>query len=261
LAYNNPMLSISGLRGVIFDVDDTLLSNHPAGSQMGLHEESRLAAAHAVGKRHNIAALKNMTGVQASEAFFQAKEHTLQATVWQMLYMAGLVVADEPEPGHPLLNELMELKDVLHEDILRQKGREVPGARAFVEKLATHGLDGKLAIASSAYRRDIDLALEITGLEKFFPDNKIISRERFTHAKPHPEAFNLAFAALGMPESDRQRIVVFEDDPRGIMSAKAANIFTCAITTRFNRKDLKNLEIAPDLIADSYAEFENLLGL
>lgn len=257
---DNP-ITYTTIRAAIFDVDDTLLSNHPPGSAVGMHERSRLAAAHAVGKRRGSARLQSFTPQQATDAFINAQAHTLQATVWQMLLMAGEVTSETIDPGHPLLNEIMQLKDDLHEAILRADGQEIPGASAFVQKLVDHGLGTNVAIASTSFRRDIDIFLEMTQLNRFFSDDRIISRERFTHAKPHPEAFNLAFAATGLPEKARKHVVAFEDDPRGITSAKAAGLFTCAITTCYDRQALASLETPPDLIADSYAEFEQLLGL
>lgn len=254
------MLTYSKMRGAIFDVDDTLLSNYPDDSKIGLHEHSRLAAAQEVGRRHNSAGLQNFTAQQSVDAFRNAKVHTLEAAVWQMLFMAGEVATEEIEPNHPLLLEITQLKEVLHENILRTKGREVPGAISFVKTMAD-GLGGHVSIASTSCRRDIDIFFEMTHLDRIFPDERIISRERFTHAKPNPEAYNLAFTSLGLSESARPYTAAFEDDPRGIMSAKAAGLFTCAITTRFDREELESLEIAPDLIGQSYEEIREKLGM
>jgi len=247
--------------GVIFDVDDTLLDNKPPGTTMGLHEYSRLLTAHEIGKRRGNLNLQKFTARQCAQAFEDAPEHSLRGAVWQMLVMAGEVTDGEVQPDHPLLIEMMIRKDELHEGVLRTKGREVSGATRFVKALAANGLEHKLAIASTACRRDIDIFLGMTDLIRFFPDARIIAREQLTHAKPHPQAFNLAFATLGLPEGTRTQVVAFEDDPRGIMSAKAAGLYTCAITTRFTKKDLAKLAVPPDLIADSYAEFARLFDL
>lgn len=256
------MIHFSDFSGVIFDVDDTLLDNQPPGEDMGLHERSRLIAAHEVGRRHGIASLQQLTPLQSKQAFATAKVHTVYVTVWQMLVIARVVSADEePNINHPLVQEIVNLKEDLHEDILRTKGREVPGARAFVELLAQNGLSGKLAIASTACQRDIDVFFAMSGLDQFFPDNMIISRDRFTFAKPDPEPFNLAFAALGLPEENRASVLAFEDDPRGVLSAKTAGLYTCAITSRHTREALAALETPPNLIADSYEEFTRLFGL
>lgn len=250
------------IQGAIFDVDDTLLSNYPDNTGVSLHESSRLEAAHIVGQRHDIAGLKAFTIEQCLEAFLNAREHTLQAAAWQMLIMAGVVEEHRAiDMAHPLLQEIIALKDQLHEVTLRQHGQAIPGAIDFVKKLAEHGLMQHLAIASTAIRRDIDIFLELSGLGPYFPDERIISRERVTHAKPHPEAFSLAFASLHLPESARPHVLAFEDDPRGIISAKAAGLLTCAITTRFSAEHLRSQAQAPDIVAASFTEFRQLFGL
>ncbi len=258
----NKLSTYLDFSAVIFDIDGTLLDYQPPGETMGLHERSRMMAAHEIGKRHGIVGLQEFTAQQCKQAFVSAKVHTVHATVWEMLVMAGAVSEkDEMNPNHPLVQEMVNLKEDLHEDILRAKGREVPGAISFVKLLAQNGLDGKLAVASTACQRDIDVFFEMTQLDRFFPTERIISRDKFTHAKPDPEPFNMAFATLGVPESERAKVVAFEDDPRGIMSAKAAGLYTCAITTCHKREDLAKLAVPPDAIADSYVEFAELFGL
>jgi len=259
--YNKPMIPLSKVQGVIFDVDDTLLNNYPNGSQHNLHEISRLAAAQEVGRRYGSQGLLDFTLERCLEAFMTAKVHSLQGAVWQMLVMAGEVEeGKEVDTENPLYKEIFRLKDELHEEILRSQGGEVAGATHFVETLAEHGLREKMAIASTACRRDVDIFLdEITELRKYFPENRLYTREKFTNAKPDPEVYNLAFASLGLPDTARPFVLAFEDDPRCIASAKNANLFTCAITTRFDKQSLLDLDIAPDIVAESYAEFEHLL--
>jgi beta-phosphoglucomutase-like phosphatase (HAD superfamily) len=248
------------MQGAIFDVDDTLLNNYVLNATFGLHEQSRLDAAHLIGKKYGSKGLIAFTMKQSTQAFLDAKVHTLHAAVWQMLLMAGEVATEDPELNHPLLVEIVEQKEIMHERLLREHGLPISGALEFVNNMAERGLKDKLAIASTACRRDIDIFFETRGFGRYFPDSRIISRERFSQAKPNPEAYNLAFATLSLPESARPYVPAFEDDPRGIMSAKAAGLFTCAITTRFSREELAALEVAPDLIADSYEEFDKLFS-
>lgn len=252
------MLKIDDVQGVIFDVDDTLLNNYPPKFPFGLHERSRLKAAQEVGKRHGIQKLIKFTDEQAFQAFNDAPEHSLNGAVWQMLIMAE-AAQGEIDLAHPLLLEIVELKDRQHEDVLRKHGREVAGACAFVARLADRGFKDNMAVASTAYRRDILVFFEMADLHRFFPDHRIISRENFTHPKPHPEAFETALKTLSF--KDKSKILAFEDDPRGIVSAKAAGLFTCAITTRFSKKDLAGLAVPPDVVAESYDEFAKFLAL
>jgi len=246
----------------IFDVDSTLLDNSDyPDPRLALHERSRLAAVHEVGRRHGIKELQEIDLQENLDAFLEAKTHTLNGAVWNILFRTGLVGEEELEPSNPLLQEIVNLKNELHKDILLEFGKEVPGARDFLVKLSAAGLQGKMAVASTAVRRDLDIFFTKYDMWDFFAKERVIALENVTHAKPHPEAFSLAYQTLGLPDELRSRTIAFEDDPRGIMSAKAAGLIVCGITTRYNREHLAALEIAPDYIAGGYAEFEQLLGL
>lgn len=249
------------VKGAIFDVDDTLLDNKPGVPGHGLHERSRLAAAHTVGQEYGILALQELTAQQNLDAFLNAPVHTLEAAVWSILVMTGVADSEVVNPDNPVFKAIVTLKNELHKDILRKFGTEVPGAVNFVKALGQGSLRNKLAIASTAVREDVDIFLSMTGLNIFFPEERIKTKESITHPKPHPEVFNLAFASLGLDEKDKRGVCAFEDDPRGIMAAKAAGLYVCAITTRFDRNSLSELEVAPDLIADSYEEFAGYFSL
>lgn len=68
--YYNKMIDFQ-IAGAIFDVDDTLLDNQPGVPGQGLHERSRLAAAHTVGKAHGIPALENLTAQRYITSLWQ----------------------------------------------------------------------------------------------------------------------------------------------------------------------------------------------
>ena len=255
------MLKYTDFAGVIFDVDDTLLDNKERDPRGSLHQRSRLAAIHAVGKQRSLPQLEALTPEENYVTFHTAKTHSLEGAIWNMLHIKGVVDTDMVDLEHEILREIADLKNELHEVILRTEGEEVPGASTFVKSLAKYGLAGKMAIASTAVRRDIDLFLEMYGLLDLFPPDRIIDKHQVTHMKPHPEVFEKAFETLGLPARLKRKVAVFEDDPRGIASAKAAGLYVFAITTVHDRKKLEELEMRPDVIADSYAEFAKHIGL
>jgi beta-phosphoglucomutase len=254
------MLKYSDFLGVIFDIDDTLLNNLPRDPLRRLHERSRLAAIHEIGKKRGIKELTTVTPEENLDGWLYTKVHSLEGAIWHILEAKGLVQGDIDHKNELLL-EIARRKDELHEKVLREEGEEVAGASDFVRTLAEHGFEGRMAIASTAVRRDIDIFLDKVGLASFFPEDKIISKDKVTRLKPHPEAFELAFAALGLSPEDKARVLVFEDDPRGVTAAKAAGMYVCVITTGYDREVLAALPTPPDLIADSFDEFHNLLGL
>lgn len=255
------MPKYSDFKGVIFDIDDTLLDNKYRDPDKRLHSRSRLAAVHEVGRRHGLKELQAITKQQNHDAWTNTTSHSIEGAAWQILLTAGLVKGETINYDHPLLKEIVTLKEELHEAILRQEGEELPDASRFVRVLAEHGFRDKLAIASTAKRSEIDIFLEKYDLTSLFPKARIFAKDSVANFKPHPEVYELAFSSLDLPDSARPQVLAFEDNPHGIISAKSAGLYVCAITTQKDRSQLAELEIAPDIIADSFREFAGIFGL
>lgn len=254
-------MHVAEFKGVVFDVDETLLDTNVQDPINGLHELARLQAVHEVGQHRGIPELVKVTPEQNLEAFHGAALHSLEGSIQHLLFMVGLADSEALDPTNPLLLEIAQRKDELFVEVLRQKGKPIEGAVEFVDWLAAQGLKNRMAIASTASRSDLDIFLEeLTDLKKHFPDKRIIAKDNVSHVKPHPEAFDKAFRSLGLPDSARAQVLAFEDNPRGVMSAKAAGLFTCAITTIHTREALAKQPVPPDFIADSFAEFRQWLG-
>jgi beta-phosphoglucomutase-like phosphatase (HAD superfamily) len=246
------------IKAVIFDVDDTLLDNLPNSKEGGLHERSRLAAVKTVGAEQNIESLINVTQEENLLAFTTASANTIESAVWNLLQMKGVVPIGPLNKSNELLVQIIRLKNELYEKILHDFGVEVPGATNFLEFLETIDLADKLAIGSSGIKRDIRIFIDKMEWGRYFPENRIISKEATTHYKPHPEVFELAYKTLKTPTVDKSQVLVMEDDPRGVMAGKAADMQVCAITTRFNRDFFYKLDVAPDYIIDTYEEAKGI---
>ena len=243
----------------IFDLDDTLLDNRVEGGT--IHELSRYQAIIDSAKQRNIKQLLTTTHQENIEAYATAKENSVVGAVWNLMYKKGLVGSEDIDYNNELLHAIATQKHTLHAAVLRKEGKPVEGAVKFIEYLSANGLT-RLAIASSAIRRDIDIFLsEITHLKKYFPDKQIISIESITPgcAKPHPEVFLKAFASLGLDELQKPDVLVVEDDPRGIMAAKRAGLYAAGITTRINRAKLQ--DAGADIVVDTYSELRDRIAV
>jgi len=259
------MITFSQVQAAIFDLDDTLLDNGPTNEPAKwLHSLSRLAAIHEVGATRGISELIHVTDEENGRAFTTASEHSLKGAIWNIFYMKGLATDNLVLLGNPLADiaqEIADRKNTLHETILREHGVEFPGASDFVKWLGANGLAHRLALATSAIERDIAIFLDKYDLHTQFPPEHIISAEKVTKPKPDPECFDLAFKSLGLPDSARRQVLAFEDNPRGMRSAKEAGLFVCAITTRLSPDDPALIAAEPDMVAATYAEFADLLGI
>lgn len=94
---------------------------------------------------------------------------------------------------------------------------EVPGAGAAVRELHAM-LDGRIAVASGADRRKVELQLAKVGQLKYFA-GRIFSGHETPRSKPYPDVYLAAAAALGV---DPARCAVIEDTVTGAAAGLAA---------------------------------------
>lgn len=239
--------------GVIFDLDDTLLDNEYDHLGAGLHERIRFEVIKEVGIERGIQPLQEATILQSITAFQTAKVTSFEYALWNLFCIVGIRHnPDSPDSTDELMIEVTERKNARYSQILSTTIKEVPGSTEFVRHMAKI-TNGRLAIGSSARRVDIDSYLKTKSLTELFNGN-ITSIESVVHAKPHPEVFLLALKSLEVDGIQLKNVCVFEDDPKGIMAAKAAGLFACAITTRYSREQFETLNVAPDIIANTYDE-------
>ncbi len=252
------------IAGAIYDVDDTLLNNQPENDPLSnFHQISRLSALHkvAVELGDDYTQLLEVQPQENYDSLALSPVYTVSGAFFTLLKNRGLVDGDV-NPNHPVIAKLVELKNESYAELLESKGQPVAGAESFVSDFAvTFGIEDKNAIASTANARDIKVFLKKYDLIHLFPDERIIDVAQVSHPKPHPEAFDKAFRSLGLHDSERAHVVAFEDDPRGMLSARKAGLYVCAITTRYSREELGRVEARPDLIADSFAQFREYFKL
>ena len=94
---------------------------------------------------------------------------------------------------------------------------EVPGAPSAVRALLAT-LDGRIACASGADRRKVELQLQKVGIYDVF-EGRIFSGHETPRSKPYPDVYLAAAAALGV---DAKRCAVVEDTTTGATAGVAA---------------------------------------
>jgi beta-phosphoglucomutase-like phosphatase (HAD superfamily) len=248
--------------GIIYDVDDTLLDNHPGGSRYNLHEQSRFAAILAIADEMGITALNGLTEDENERAFSEAITHTVDAAIWNLMCKRGIVSAELPiDLNHKILTAIVDKKAELHMAMLLEKGVEVPGAADFVKARHIH-LPNLQNIASGARHEEIEVFFNKYGIHEIIPRDIRIARGDYEKSKPHPESFNKAFERLKLPDTAdvRRRTIVFEDDPKGIESAIAGGFTVVGLTTRFPESVLMSYEQRPLLTIPNFLEADRIFS-
>ncbi len=148
-----------------------------------------------------------------------------------------------------LVQGLMQKKSKAYASSLNEHLVIFPGVREFVEEAAANYF---LAIASGAFRSEIEMILEQAGIRKSF--RHITSTEDVTNGKPDPEPYLHALAglnrAIGAKKIPPGACLVVEDSLPGVRAAKTAGMKVLAVANTHTVQDLHEA----DAIAQSLTE-------
>ncbi|KAL1919940.1 uncharacterized protein VTP21DRAFT_1872 [Calcarisporiella thermophila] len=104
----------------------------------------------------------------------------------------------------------------------------LPGVKSILEQLP----EGRWAVVTSGTEYHARTRLQQMGLPV---PNVLVSADKVTNGKPHPEPYLQAARQLGVDPKD---CIVFEDAPAGIKSGKAAGMLTIAVLTSHVREEI-----------------------
>jgi HAD superfamily hydrolase (TIGR01509 family) len=209
-------------RGVVFDLDGTLVDNMP------LHAEAfALFAA-----RHGLPPLTpadraRLDGKRNSEIFPELFKRPLTRE-------EVLTFEDE--------------KESCYRELSRGRLSLVRGCERLLGRL--EALRIPAVIATSAPADNVAHTLGELGLERFVA--RTVRADQVPHGKPAPDVFLAASALLGVEPA---ACLAFEDAPMGIAAARAAGMRCVGVTTSF-RADVLLAHASPphETVAD-YVEF------
>jgi beta-phosphoglucomutase len=145
------------------------------------------------------------------------------------------------------MKRIGDAKEALYRAMVRSDGVELlPGIAAWLERLHADGW--RQAVASSAPPANIDVLVEVLGLDDVF--QATVSAEEVAHGKPSPDVFLRAAEKVGVP---RARCVVVEDAGIGVEAGRRAGMRTIGIEGPHGRleADVVTRSMA-DLPADTF---------
>ena len=139
-------------------------------------------------------------------------------------------------------------KEAIYRDMIRDDGIGIlPGVAELLEALTNNGIPA--AVGSSTLRENIECVIDQLGVRDAFA--AIITGEDVHEGKPHPEVFQKAADALGMPHSS---CVVFEDAHVGIEAAKRAGMRVVAVATTHPADTLQTADLVVERLTEITVE-------
>ncbi|MCS0602785.1 HAD family hydrolase [Streptomyces sp. LP11] len=115
-----------------------------------------------------------------------------------------------------------DFDDVFHARVFAAFERElkpVAGVAGVLEKLAADGTP--YCVASSGSHERIRVGHRTTGLDRWFPEERVFSSQDVGRGKPAPDLFLYAAERMGVAPG---RCLVIEDSPLGVQAAVAAGM-------------------------------------
>lgn len=192
-----------------------------------------------------------MPGCTAWAELFQQYGYTFTADDWKKAIGTGPSAYDPARHLHNLTNG--EVDPQAANKVTLNRARELiemqpilPGVLDFLRK--TEKMKLPMAVASSSNRAWVEGYLEKLKLRQFF--TTVCTSDDVKAVKPDPELFLLAASRLTLDPSE---VIVFEDSPNGVKSAKAAGMVCIAIPNEITTD--MDLSLA-DRIVSSFIELD-----
>ncbi|OHB32776.1 MAG: hypothetical protein A2X84_06870 [Desulfuromonadaceae bacterium GWC2_58_13] len=146
------------------------------------------------------------------------------------------------------IDDMREQRNRRYADLLRQGVQPMAGVTETLQQL--HGRVG-MAIVTSSHRDHFEIIHRHTGLLGFF--DFVLTREDYTHSKPHPEPY---LKALAKSARSARHCLAIEDSERGLNAALAAGLACVVIPGDLNRQTdlssahriLAHISEIPDLV-------------
>lgn len=134
--------------------------------------------------------------------------------------------------------ELVEMFQLRYVDMIvsLQNEKPISGVDVLIKALHSNGI--KLAVASSATRKKIDLVLNMFELQDYF--KVTVSGYEVQNSKPAPDIFLSAAKQLGVLP---QECVVIEDSANGVIAAKLANMRCVGYQNPLGKQDLSGADL------------------
>lgn len=223
------------LRGIIFDLDGTLISLHVDGAAFRREIAQELAAG---GFRMDLID-PDSKGLYVQDILDMAKSQIDE----------GLVKADY----EGVRGRTFQALDALELEWIRHS-RLLPGAEAILSRLSGEGkVPITLSLLTNSGRAATSYAMESLGFKRYF--DRSFTRDDLPVMKPRPEGITAALAELGLRQSE---VLYVGDSPTDIMASRAAGIRIASVAT--GRYDVEALrELGPDYTLGSLGELEALL--
>lgn len=131
------------------------------------------------------------------------------------------------------LKELSHRKEAYYREMYLPHVKLVQGAKQLFEEAAANAI--RMAMATASMKMNVDILVDALEIRKYF--TTIITADDVVKSKPDPETFLKAAERMGRKPKN---CVVFEDVPKGVISAGYAGMQAFVLTTSHQSGEFKD---------------------
>jgi HAD superfamily hydrolase (TIGR01509 family) len=148
----------------------------------------------------------------------------------------------------------VELLEIREARVMREMRKGVEPMPGLLEVLEDFKPKFKLAIATSAPMRFLNVVLDGMGLRHHF--DALQTSDDITHGKPDPEIYLKAMGKLGIPPAE---CFVLEDSSNGALAGKRSGAYVIAVPSQYTRsQDFKFVDFVARDLLDAANHIESL---
>ncbi len=196
------------MKGIIFDIDGTLVDN------MMVHHRAWQQKLRELGLDYSLAQVKE-------------EIHGINMEILERLFGDRFTVEERARVAWE--------KEAAYRDIYASEIAPLPGLLDFLETAS--GLGIPMAVATAGPPENCYFVLEQLGIASFF--GHVVHAQMVSRGKPHPEAFEQAAAGMGLALED---CLVFEDSVTGAAAAANGACPAVVITTTHAREEFDHFD-------------------
>ncbi len=218
---------------VIFDCDGTLVDSETLNNQATL----------------DVLSACGIDGYTLDHAFHH----------WMGTTYSSIALRVQMETGKILPDNFVQRCIARVAELQDQELRAVKGATDLVETLKAKNVPS--CVASNGERTNVINSIRLTGLSKFYDEERIFTKIQVERPKPAPDIFLFAAEKMG---TEPGRCVVIEDSEAGVTGGVAAGMTVIGFTGTSHDKTMQEARLkkaGASAVIDDFIHMPDLLGI
>lgn len=203
-----PQIQQQNMKGIIFDIDGTLVDN------MMVHHRAWQQKLRELGLDYSLAQVKE-------------EIHGINMEILERLFGDRFTWEERAQIAWE--------KEAAYREIYASEIAPLPGLLDFLE--AASALNIPMSVATAGPPENCHFVLEQLGIAPFF--SHVVHAQMVSRGKPHPEAFEQAAAGMGLALKD---CLVFEDSVTGAAAAANGHCPAVVITTTHAQEEFDHFD-------------------